>query len=144
MGLLKHLLFWPYTGSKFLFDFSMQKVMGVVEEELTDDNAVKAELLELQLKLELGDITDDEYVEREAALMYRLREIREWREKLGMGVSGGPVRVAQDEGEGEVEGDKTAEASASSSSSSSSEDREPKVADPSDVSIELNFDDWHQ
>ena len=44
--------------------------------------------------LELGDIDDDEYVRREAELMMRLREIRDWREEFGMGVSGGPVRVA--------------------------------------------------
>lgn len=138
MGLLKHLLFWPYTGSKFLFDFSMQKVLGVVEEELTDDSAVKAELLELQLKLELGDITDDEYVEREAALMYRLRDIREWREKLGMGVSGGPVRVAGQEAA------QAPEAPEAPQAPEAPEQKAPQVADPSGVSIELNFDDWHQ
>jgi len=94
MGLLKHLLFWPVTGPMFLFDFSMDKVQGVVRDELTDDTAVKADLMELQLLLELGDIDDDEYVRREAELMMRLREIRDWREEFGMGVSGGPVRVA--------------------------------------------------
>lgn len=99
MGLLKHLLFWPVTGPKFLIDFSMDKVNGVVRDELTDDTPVKAELLELQLQLELGDIDDTEYTVREAELMQRLREIRDWREKLGMGVSGGPVRVARPEDE---------------------------------------------
>ena len=39
------------------------------------------------------------YVRREAELMTRLREVRAWREKLGKGVSGGPVRVGKgDEG----------------------------------------------
>lgn len=94
MGILKHLLFWPITGPKFLFDFSMGKVEGVVREELTDDTAIKAELMELQLLVELGDIDDEEYLRREQVLMQRLREIREWREEFGMGVSGGPVRVA--------------------------------------------------
>jgi hypothetical protein len=28
-----------------------------------------------------------------------LRDVREWREKLGMGTSGGPVRVAEDDTE---------------------------------------------
>ena len=97
MGLLKHLLFWPVTGPKFLIDFSMDKVNGVVRDELTDDTPVKAELLELQLQLELGDIDDEQYIAREAVVMQRLREIRDWREKLGMGVSGGPVRVARPE-----------------------------------------------
>jgi hypothetical protein len=46
--------------------------------------------------LELGDIDDDEYVRREAALMQRLRDVREWRERLGMPTAGGPVRVARE------------------------------------------------
>jgi hypothetical protein len=32
--------------------------------------------------------------------MQRLRDVRDWRERLGKGVSGGPVRVARDEDEG--------------------------------------------
>jgi hypothetical protein len=50
--------------------------------------------------VELGDIDDAEYVRREAVLMQRLRDVRAWRERLGKGVSGGPVRVARDEDEG--------------------------------------------
>jgi gas vesicle protein GvpG len=95
MGLLKHLLFWPVTGPLYLVDFSLGKVNDVVRNELTDDSAIKAELFELQLKLEQGDITDDDYVHLEATLMQRLREVRAWREEYGMGVSGGPVRVAR-------------------------------------------------
>ncbi len=98
MGLLKHLLFWPVTGPEFLVRFSMEKVQGMVRDELTDDGAVKEELLALQMELELGEIDDDEYVRREAALMQRLREVREWRETFGMGAAGGPVRVARDPG----------------------------------------------
>jgi hypothetical protein len=96
MGLLKHLLGWPVTGPLFLARFSLEKVSGVVRQELTSDEPIKAELLELQLALELGEIDDAEYVRREAALMERLRNVREWREHFGLGVSGGPVRVARD------------------------------------------------
>lgn len=127
MGLLGHLLFWPYTGPRFLVDFSLRQVEGVVREELTDDGAVKAELLELQLQLELGDIDDDEFVAREADLMRRLREIREWRERLGMGVSGGPVRVQSQPGETAAE--------------AGTGERAPQVADPhGDVEIDLSLD----
>lgn len=97
MGLLKHLLFWPVTGPMFLAEFSLDKVEDVVREELTDDTAVKAELYELQLKLELGDIDDEQYLLEEQRLVQRLREVREWRERFGMGVSGGLVRVADAE-----------------------------------------------
>ncbi|HEY6825434.1 MAG TPA: gas vesicle protein GvpG [Gemmatimonadaceae bacterium] len=96
MGLLGKLLFFPISGPVAGIRWTLGKVQGVVEEELTDDAPVKQELMELQMQLELGDITDDEYVEREAALMARLREVRAWRERLGKATSGGPVRVAKD------------------------------------------------
>jgi hypothetical protein len=145
MGLLKHLLFWPVTGPLFLTEFSLNKVSGVVREELTDDTRIKAELMELQLKLELGDIDDDEYVAQEAALMVQLREIREWREEFGMGVSGGPVRVvARPEAvQPETGADAVAEDAAGASRSNddvAEADRAPRVADPGGVTIDLNLD----
>ena len=97
MGILKHLLFWPVTGPSFLTRFSLEKVHETVRHELTDDARIKEDLLALQMELEMGDIDDAEYVEREAALMAQLREVREWREEFGMGIAGGPVRVAGSE-----------------------------------------------
>ena len=101
MGLLSKVVFFPVTGPVAGIRWSLEKVMRVVEEELTDDSSVKQELMELQMLLELGDIDDAEYVRRESVLMQRLREVREWRERLGKGVSGGPVRVARNEGDTE-------------------------------------------
>lgn len=95
MGLLKHLLFWPVTGPKYLTEFSLEKVNEVVRDNLTDDTPIKEELLILQLRLESGEIDDDEYVREEARLMAALRDVRHWREQYGMGLSGGPVRVAE-------------------------------------------------
>jgi hypothetical protein len=66
-----------------------------VREELTDDTPIKEDLMALQLQLEMGEIDDPEYVRREKEIMQRFREVREWREKLGMPTSGGPVRVAE-------------------------------------------------
>ena len=99
MGLLTKLLFFPVTGPVAGIRWSLEKVQQVVEEELTDDAPVRQELMELQMQLELGDITDEQYGEREAALMARLRDVRAWRERLGKGTSGGPVRVARDDTE---------------------------------------------
>jgi hypothetical protein len=125
MGILKHLLFWPVTGPLFLAEFSLNKVDGVVREELTDDTRIKAELMELQLQLELGDIDDAQYLEAEAALMAQLREVRQWREEFGMGVAGGPVRV---QAEPEVVPEEP-------------EARTPPVADPAGGAvIDLNLD----
>lgn len=94
MGLLSHLLFFPITGPVAGVRWSLNKVVQVAEDELTDDAPVKEDLMELQMQLELGDIDDDEYVRREAEIMARLREVRAWRERLGKSVAGGPVRVA--------------------------------------------------
>jgi hypothetical protein len=149
MGILKHLLFWPVTGPLFLTEFSMNKVQGVVREELTDDTRIKAELMELQLKLELGDIDDDQYVEFEADLMRQLREIRQWREQFGMGVSGGPVRVQAQTPEESVEPEDGADvvseedalAARAEDDVAEADERAPRVADPgAGVDIELNLD----
>lgn len=99
MGLLSNILFFPVTGPVAGIRWALGKVQAVAEEELTDDSAVKQELMELQMLQELGEIDEAEYVRREAVLMQRLREVREWRERLGKGVSGGPVRVARGDAE---------------------------------------------
>jgi hypothetical protein len=96
MGLIANILFFPVTGPVAGIRWALGKVQAVVEEELTDDSSVKQELMELQMLVELGDIDDAEYVRREAALMQRLREVREWRERFGKAMPGGPVRVARD------------------------------------------------
>jgi gas vesicle protein GvpG len=101
MGLLTHLLFWPVTGPVAGIRWTLGKVQRVVEDELVDDSSIKQELMELHMRLELGDIDDAEYAAEEARLMARLREVREWRERFGMATSGGPVRVARDDSETE-------------------------------------------
>jgi hypothetical protein len=158
MGLLKHLLFWPVTAPNFLIDFSFRQIEGVVRQELTDDTPVKSDLMELQLLLELGDIDDDEYVRREAALMMRLRHIREWREQLGMGVAGGLVRVA---GSGVADQQEMAADAAEASAAAAhpaaegtgqpagdqpparntgADEGGPRVADPGGASIDVHFE----
>ena len=97
MGLLSNLLFFPVTGPVAGIRWSLRKVQQIVEEELTDDSSVKQELMELQMRLELGEIDDAEYVSREADLMSRLREVRAWKERLGKPVAGGLVRVSGEE-----------------------------------------------
>ena len=99
MGLLTNLLFFPVTGPVAGIKWSLGKVQKVVEEELTDDAPIKQELMELQMRLELGDIDDAMYAQQEAALMARLREVRARRERFGKATSGGPVRVSRDTGE---------------------------------------------
>jgi hypothetical protein len=144
MGLLKHLLFWPVTAPRFLIDFSLGQIEGVVRAELTDDTPIKAELMELQLLLELGDIDDEEYTRRESLLMHRLREVRQWREQLGMGVAGGLVRVA---GSGEADVaemkpvDAAVEDAGPGAGADAREDEDgPRVAEPGSAAVEFYLD----
>lgn len=97
MGLLTSILTFPVSGPIAGIKWSLRQVQRVVDEELTDDTPIKQQLMELQLQLEMGEIDDDQYRARESDLMARLREVREWRERLGQETSGGPVRVSKDE-----------------------------------------------
>jgi hypothetical protein len=141
MGILKHLLFWPVTGPLFLIRFSLERVHGLAQEELTDDTRIKAELMELQLAEELGDIDHATYLAREAELLQQLREVRQWKEEFGMGVSGGMVRVR---GSATVEEGITAEAltdeDARAAAAEDEAERAPPVADPHSATIELHLE----
>jgi hypothetical protein len=97
MGLLSNILLAPFLGPIYGTRWTLDKVDRVVREQLTDDTPIKEELMELQLKLETGEIDDPEYLRRETEIMQKLREVREWREQFGMSTSGGPVRVAEDD-----------------------------------------------
>jgi hypothetical protein len=142
VGLLKHLLFWPVTGPEFLVKYSIGKVEDVVREELTDDQAVKEELMALQMELELGEIDDEQYVEREAQLMQRLRDVRRWREEFGMGTSGGPVQVARDETPNVAE-DLVAAPDGTDDTEEEEVPRKGGIASPEGASIEFNLD-WEE
>ena len=133
MGLLKHLLFWPVTGPEFLVEFSLDKVQGAVREQLTDDQSVKEDLMALQMRLELMEIDDEQYVQEEARLMERLREVRRWREEFGMGTSGGPVQVARSAGE---------EAEPPAPDESEDESGKPRggIASPEGARVDVSFD----
>jgi hypothetical protein len=99
MGLLSNILLAPFLGPIYGTRWTLDKVDRVVREELTDDTPIKEDLMALQMQLEMGEIDDAEYVKRETEIMQRLRDVREWREKLGMSTSGGPVRVVEDDAE---------------------------------------------
>jgi hypothetical protein len=62
----------PMSGMKFVF----KQIADLADHELYDESFVHEQLLLLQVQLEDGDIDEDEYVEREAELMLRLREIK--------------------------------------------------------------------
>jgi hypothetical protein len=77
MGLLSKLLTFPVSGPMAGIRWSLEMVERTAREELTDDTAIKQDLMELQLALESGEIDDAEYLAREAELMTRLRVQRD-------------------------------------------------------------------
>jgi Gas vesicle protein G len=57
--------------------FVLGKVAAAVDAELNDDSRLREELLAAQMRLELGEIGEEEFRTLEADLLSRLREIRE-------------------------------------------------------------------
>jgi hypothetical protein len=73
MFLIDDLLLAPVTGFKFI----LGQIQKIADRELNDDTLIKEQLLELQMRLELDEVSEEEYAEREAELFARLRVIRE-------------------------------------------------------------------
>ncbi|TMD51493.1 MAG: hypothetical protein E6I83_10475 [Chloroflexi bacterium] len=80
--ILFKLLALPITAPAAGIRYCIDKVVEFAEHELTDDEPVREQLLELQLDLEEGRVTEEEYTERETVLLARLREVREYRKQL--------------------------------------------------------------
>src|SRR3954471_22875356 len=85
------LLTLPIDGIKFVFN----TIAKVAEEQYTDDAPLKEQLLELQVLLENGDITEDQYVETEGEILRSLRDIQNRKREMagapaddGTGLSG--------------------------------------------------------
>jgi hypothetical protein len=60
-------------GLRFVFD----KIAAAVDTELNDDTALREQLLAAQMRVELGELTPEEFDALEADILARLREIRD-------------------------------------------------------------------
>lgn len=56
--------------------FVLDKVVAAAEAELHDDSARREQLLEAQMRLELGEISEAEFAAVESDVLARIREIR--------------------------------------------------------------------
>ena len=56
--------------------FVLDKVVAAADAELQDDSALREELLEAQMRLELGELSEEEFVEIERDVLARIREIK--------------------------------------------------------------------
>ena len=72
MLLIDDLLLLPFTGFKFI----LGQIQKIADQELNDESVIKEQLLELQLRLELEEISEEDFVEQEAELFARLRAIK--------------------------------------------------------------------
>ena len=72
MLLIDDLLLAPVNGFKFI----LGQIQKMADQELNDDTLIKEQLLELQMRYELEEISDEEFREREAELFARLRVIK--------------------------------------------------------------------
>jgi hypothetical protein len=75
----------------------MKTVITSAEAEMNDDTALREQLLEAEMRREMGEISDDEFAEVEADLLGRIREIKERREGAGPLAFGGAEPVEKDQ-----------------------------------------------
>jgi Gas vesicle protein G len=73
MFFIDDLLLAPVNGFKFI----LGQIQKLADQELNDDTVIKEQLLELQMRLELDEISEDDFKAREAELFARLRAIRQ-------------------------------------------------------------------
>jgi Gas vesicle protein G len=69
--------------------FVLDKVVAAAETELQDDSALRDRLLEAQMRLELGEISDEDFSAIERDVLTAIREIR--------GRQQGPISMSPDE-----------------------------------------------
>ena len=72
MFLIDDLLLAPVNGFKFI----LGQIQKLADQELNDDTLIKEQLLELEMRRELDEVSEEEFQEREAELFARLREIK--------------------------------------------------------------------
>ena len=56
--------------------FVLDKIVAAAEAEAFDDSALREQLLEAQMQLELGEISDEEFADIERDVFARIREIK--------------------------------------------------------------------
>jgi len=72
MLLIDDLLLLPFSGFKFI----LSQILKVADQELNDESVIKEQLLELQMRLELDEISEEAFAEQEAEIFARLRAIK--------------------------------------------------------------------
>jgi hypothetical protein len=87
--LLDDLLLLPIKGPIAGFKWVMNTIQKMADEELMNDQPWKERLIELQMRLELGEISEEDYVREEAVIFQALRDIRARKEEMARQASAG-------------------------------------------------------
>lgn len=77
MGLLLKLLSFPVSGPIGGLVWIAKKVGEQAEKELYDEDKVRGQLMELEMRYDLEEISEEEFLEAEEALLQMLKVIRE-------------------------------------------------------------------
>jgi len=89
MFLLDDILLLPITAPVAAFGWIMKQIQTMADEELLNDQPWKERLIELQMRLELGELTEEEYTVEESRVFQALREIRARKEEMARQARGG-------------------------------------------------------
>ena len=73
MLIIDDLLFLPINGFRFI----LGQIQKFADQELNDESVIKEQLLELQLRLEMEEVSEEDFQEQEAELFARLRAIKQ-------------------------------------------------------------------
>jgi hypothetical protein len=85
IGLLTKLLLFPITGPIYGLRFIAEQVQAELDEDFLDERRPERELLALSIRLESGEITEEEYSAQETALLEELNAIRAYKEAIMSG-----------------------------------------------------------
>lgn len=61
-----------------------KKINEVAEKEFSDEGRIKEKLMELQLRFEMDEISEEEYTKQEKELLARIDAIRKAKEERGV------------------------------------------------------------
>jgi hypothetical protein len=96
--LIDDILLLPITGPIAGFRWVLRTIQKMADEELLNDQPWKERLIELQMRLELGEIGEEEFAREEAEVFQALRDIRARREAIAREMAA--ERDDEDEGIG--------------------------------------------
>jgi len=75
-NILVDILTLPVLGAPRMVSWFGRKLAETWEQEELDEGKLQGQLLELQMRYELGEINDEEYSEEETAILDRLSAVR--------------------------------------------------------------------